>query len=184
MVLELDIGIICGCLSSVKPVMNVLFPALFGSSQHSQNGEGTRATAFGHATTRQSFMFKALSEVSSNQGGHVSMTDIEAQSQHSHEAHEQKQDFAFATVETVEIQSDVPGSMPPDPTCPQNSNNMGQEAARREFQADSQSKHLSGESEEWMIQRDRRRSAVEKNGTSDAASEEWILPGNRRRSFA
>lgn len=181
MVLELNIGIICGCLSSVKPVMNVLFPALFGSSQHSQNAEGTRATAFGQAATRQSFMFKALSDVSSNQGDHVSMTDIEAQSQHSIEAHEQKQGFAFATVET---QSNAPGSVLPDPSCPQDSNNMGQGEARRESQIDSQSKHLSGESEEWIMQRDRRRSAVEKNGSSDAASEEWILPGNRRKSFA
>jgi hypothetical protein len=38
MVLEMDIGIICGCLSGVKPVLAAVFPGLFGSSYRSRSG--------------------------------------------------------------------------------------------------------------------------------------------------
>ena len=178
MVLELDIGIICGCLSGVKPVMTVLFPALFGSSQHSQNGEGTRMTGYGRPNTHQSFMFKALSEVSSKQGDHASIEDIEAQTpQHGHHSPElSKPTFNFATVEK---QTEAPG--PPvqqlDPGASRHTANErhreedDEEAARLEDQTDPRNKHLSVESREWMLQRDRRKSAVDKNGTSDTASE-------------
>ncbi|KAI1528787.1 hypothetical protein PtrSN002B_009401 [Pyrenophora tritici-repentis] len=182
MVLELDIGIICGCLSGVKPVMSVLFPALFGSSQHSQVGEGTRITAYGRPNTHQSFMFKALSEVSSKQGDHVSIDEVEAQSQNGRDTPEQQKPiFMFATVET---QSQNPGNVQSDQKSEQQSPTLGREEHRLEAQTGHADKHLSSESGQWMLDRDRRKSAIEKNGMSDTASEEWVLPANRRRSFA
>jgi hypothetical protein len=43
MVLEMDIGIICGCLSGVKPVLAAVFSGLFGSSYRTRSG-ATRPT--------------------------------------------------------------------------------------------------------------------------------------------
>jgi hypothetical protein len=43
MVMEMDIGIICGCLSGVKPVLAAVFPGLFGSSYRTRSG-ATRPT--------------------------------------------------------------------------------------------------------------------------------------------
>jgi hypothetical protein len=43
MVLEMDIGIICGCLSGVKPVLAAVFPGLFDSSYRTRSG-ATRPT--------------------------------------------------------------------------------------------------------------------------------------------
>ncbi|CAA9958566.1 hypothetical protein PTMSG1_02116 [Pyrenophora teres f. maculata] len=186
MVLELDIGIICGCLSGVKPVMSVLFPALFGSSQHSQAGEGTRITAYGRPNTHQSFMFKALSEVSSKQSDHISIEEVEAQSQHGRDTPEQQEpNFNFATVET---QSQNTGNVQLERMCKrmseQQSPTLGRDEHRLEAQTGRADERLSNESGEWILERDRRKSAIEKNGMSDTASEEWVLPADRRRSFA
>ncbi|KAL7772140.1 hypothetical protein CFE70_002093 [Pyrenophora teres f. teres 0-1] len=186
MVLELDIGIICGCLSGVKPVMSVLFPALFGSSQHSQAGEGTRITAYGRPNTHQSFMFKALSEVSSKQSDHISIEEVEAQSQHGRDTPEQQEpNFNFATVET---QSQNMGNVQLERMSKrmseQQSPTLGRDEHRLEAQTGRADERLSNESGEWILERDRRKSAIEKNGMSDTASEEWVLPADRRRSFA
>ncbi|CAO2650584.1 Nn.00g018760.m01.CDS01 [Neocucurbitaria sp. VM-36] len=65
MILEMDVGIICGCLSGVKPVMAVVFPNLFGSSYKTRSGP-TRLTygQTGRSTRRESFAFHPLSDVS------------------------------------------------------------------------------------------------------------------------
>jgi len=47
MVVEMDMGIICGCLSGVKPVLATLFPRLFGTNSR----ERSRAT--GRSNTSQ-----------------------------------------------------------------------------------------------------------------------------------
>lgn len=68
MVLEMDIGIICGCLSGVKPVLSRVFPVLFGSSYKTRSG-ATRPTygvQTGRTTHGESFAFQPLSDISNN----------------------------------------------------------------------------------------------------------------------
>ncbi|KAF2690992.1 hypothetical protein K458DRAFT_438710 [Lentithecium fluviatile CBS 122367] len=69
MTLEMNLGIICGCLSGVKPVLVAVFPNLFGSSYKTP----THPTPFGYAaahshtkrtTGNQPFPFHPLSDVS------------------------------------------------------------------------------------------------------------------------
>jgi hypothetical protein len=73
MTLEMNLGIICGCLSGVKPVLAVFFPSLFASSYKTR----THATPYGygnHSSRRAtapvkgtaSFPFQPLSDVSSS----------------------------------------------------------------------------------------------------------------------
>jgi hypothetical protein len=68
MVLEMDIGIMCGCLSGVKPVLAAISPKFFSSSSKSRSG-ATRPT-YGMQTGRtahgESFAFQPLSNISSN----------------------------------------------------------------------------------------------------------------------
>ncbi|RMZ69085.1 integral membrane [Pyrenophora seminiperda CCB06] len=177
MVLEVDIGIICGCLSGVKPVMGVLFPALFGSSQHSQSGEGTRKTTHGRPNTHHSFMFKPLSEVSSKKGDRVSINEVDAQSSDGHDTTTttstisgQKPSFTFAIVQTQLVQAAGGGGSVP-------THHEQSPTVEHQHKVDD----LSSESGEWYLQRARRKSSAidDKNGTtntSDTASEEWILP--------
>lgn len=66
MVLEMDIGIICGCLSGIKPVLSRIFPNLFGGSHKTRSG-ATRPThgAYTSRTTHsESFAFSPLSDAS------------------------------------------------------------------------------------------------------------------------
>lgn len=61
MVLEMNMGIICGCLSGVKPVMATVFPALFGSSYKSKSA--TRPTYdgwTGRSARHESFAFQQI----------------------------------------------------------------------------------------------------------------------------
>lgn len=60
--LEVNLGIICGCLSGVKPVMAVVFPRLFGTS-YKTNSRPTYPT-YGRSTHHESFAFQPLSDVS------------------------------------------------------------------------------------------------------------------------
>lgn len=61
---EMNIGIICGCLSGVKPVMAVVFPRLFGSSYKSNTRPATYGRT-GRATHPESFPFQPLFDSSS-----------------------------------------------------------------------------------------------------------------------
>jgi hypothetical protein len=68
MVLEMDLGIICGCLSGVKPVLATVFPVLFGSSYKTRSG-ATRPTygvQTGRTTHGESFAFQPLSDISNS----------------------------------------------------------------------------------------------------------------------
>jgi hypothetical protein len=73
MTLEMNLGIICGCLSGAKPVLAVFFPSLFASSYKTR----THATPYGygnHSSRRAtnptkgtaSFPFQPLSDISSS----------------------------------------------------------------------------------------------------------------------
>lgn len=62
MALEMNLGIICGCLSGVKPVLAVIFPQLFGSS-YKTHSRPTYPT-YGRATHPESFAFQPLSDIS------------------------------------------------------------------------------------------------------------------------
>ncbi|KAF1994090.1 hypothetical protein P154DRAFT_586904 [Amniculicola lignicola CBS 123094] len=64
MAVEMNLGIICGCLSGVKPVLAVLFPRFFASSQHSTlNTNGRTLATYGRSTHGhpESFAFQQLS---------------------------------------------------------------------------------------------------------------------------
>ncbi|KAF2650645.1 hypothetical protein K491DRAFT_125383 [Lophiostoma macrostomum CBS 122681] len=63
MAVEMNLGVICGCLSGVKPVLAVIFPRFFGSSY----GKTSRPTypTYGRNTGHpQSFAFQPLSDIS------------------------------------------------------------------------------------------------------------------------
>ncbi|KAF2740037.1 hypothetical protein EJ04DRAFT_559494 [Polyplosphaeria fusca] len=62
MSVEMNLGIICGCLSGVKPVLAVVFPRFFGSSYKTQTPR-TRLT-YGRGTQPETFAFQPLSEAS------------------------------------------------------------------------------------------------------------------------
>ncbi|KAH7388808.1 hypothetical protein BKA66DRAFT_582289 [Pyrenochaeta sp. MPI-SDFR-AT-0127] len=75
-IVEMNLGIICGCLSGVKPVMAVIFPTLFGSSQRSRS-RATRPTFdhTGQSTKPESFSFHPLSDIpSKNREKHLEHT--------------------------------------------------------------------------------------------------------------
>ncbi|KAH7080465.1 hypothetical protein BKA63DRAFT_244406 [Paraphoma chrysanthemicola] len=68
MVLELNLGVICGCLSGVKPVLATVFPGFFGTSYKTRSG-ATRPTyglQTGKTTHGESFAFQPLSDVSNS----------------------------------------------------------------------------------------------------------------------
>lgn len=72
MTLEMNLGIICGCLSGVKPVLAVFFPRLFASSYKNRThptpyGYGNQShsrRATGTLKGTASFPFQPLSDVS------------------------------------------------------------------------------------------------------------------------
>ncbi|KAL5114678.1 hypothetical protein ACEQ8H_007411 [Pleosporales sp. CAS-2024a] len=67
MVLEMNLGIMCACLSGVKPVLATLFPTLFGSSYKSRSGATPKL--YGNYSTRKSrteqFPFEELQDAPS-----------------------------------------------------------------------------------------------------------------------
>jgi hypothetical protein len=62
MACEMNLGIICGCLSGVKPVLGVIFPRFFASSYKADSRPTYNRT--GHTTHAESFPFQTLSDVS------------------------------------------------------------------------------------------------------------------------
>lgn len=65
MSVEMNLGIICGCLSGVKPVFADLFPRFFGSS-YAKTSRPTYATYGRNTGHPESFAFQPLSDVSTN----------------------------------------------------------------------------------------------------------------------
>lgn len=63
MAVEMNLGIICGCLNGVKPVLAVVFPHFFGSSHKNPRSRPTYTT-YSRATHPNSFAFQPLSDVS------------------------------------------------------------------------------------------------------------------------
>ena len=61
MAVEMNLGIICGCLSGVKPVLAVMFPKFFSSSYRSNSRPTLKR--FGKNTCPESFQFEPLSGV-------------------------------------------------------------------------------------------------------------------------
>lgn len=60
----MNLGIICGCLSGVKPVLAAILPRYFGSSYKTPTGPTSYGPS-GRATRPQSFPFQHLSGTSS-----------------------------------------------------------------------------------------------------------------------
>ncbi|KAF2794414.1 hypothetical protein K505DRAFT_304089 [Melanomma pulvis-pyrius CBS 109.77] len=96
MTCEMNLGVICGCLSGVKPVLGVIFPRFFSSSYKADS----RPTAYGQpgrTTHAESFPFQPLSGVSntSKTRDHkmehvVSIEDIQAENKN-------QRNFAWAS---------------------------------------------------------------------------------------
>ena len=61
--IEMNLGIICGCLSGVKPVLAVIFPRLFGSS-YAKTSRPTYPTYGRNTGHPESFAFQPLSDIS------------------------------------------------------------------------------------------------------------------------
>jgi hypothetical protein len=157
MVLEMDIGIICGCLSGVKPVLAAIFPTLFSSSYKTRSG-ATRPTygmRTGRNTHGESFAFQPLSDISSNNKAQVrtlehafSVKDLKTAD------NEGQHNFAWASSD---------GQMGADSGIPANAIGINQVV-------------LVEEEEVGTITP---RSEVQKR-LSDAGSEEWIMGGGPR----
>ena len=158
MILEMNVGIICGCLSGVKPVMAALFPTLFGTS-HRSKSEATVPTygLTAESTTNQSFAFKSLSGTSSK-------------SRNKHIEHAMSTEPIHRFVDDKQANSAWASSNDNDDgnplSVPANSIGVQQSIAVQKEELD-------------MITPGSRR-ASELNGLSDADSEEWILDGRIR----
>lgn len=151
MILEMDAGIICGCLSGVKPVMAVIFPALFGSSYKTRSG-GTRPTygQTGRTTIRDSSAFQPLSDLSSKSREHR-MESLPMDAINASEGKDQR-NFAWASSN---------GDLDVASSLPANAIAVHQVVIVEE----EDSGNLTPPSE-----RD-----IKGNGLSDAGSEEWII---------
>jgi hypothetical protein len=157
MVLEMDLGIICGCLSGVKPVLAAIFPALFGSSYTTRSG-ATRPTygmQTGRNTHGESFAFQQLSDVSSNNKAQVKTLEHAFSVEEIKNADNKGQrNFAWASSD---------GQMGADSGIPANAIGINQVVLVEEEEAGT---HTPG-------------SDVQKR-LSDAGSEEWIMDDGPR----
>ncbi|KAF1840961.1 uncharacterized protein K460DRAFT_321640 [Cucurbitaria berberidis CBS 394.84] len=151
MILEMNMGIICGSLSGVKPVMAVMFPALFGSSYKTRSG-GTRPTygRTGRSTRNESFAFKPLSDLSSkSRDRRIEDVSIDAINKPEGKEH---RNFAWASSS---------GKLAADSSVPANAIGVQQVVTVEEEDSGNMTPHS---------ERDTR-----VNGLSDAGSEEWII---------
>ncbi|KAF2866789.1 hypothetical protein BDV95DRAFT_598677 [Massariosphaeria phaeospora] len=69
--IEMNLGIICGCLSGVKPVVGTLFPRLFPNTYKSSNRSGRHPLTYDGRTRRstlpaEAFAFQPLTDDASN----------------------------------------------------------------------------------------------------------------------
>jgi hypothetical protein len=161
MTLEMNIGIICGCLSGVKPVMAKMFPVLFGSSYKTRSGP-SRPTygTHTHRTGRgESFAFQQLSDIPSDKKSTTQKIEhvfsVEAIQNADNKG---QRNFAWASSN---------GKMGADSGIPSNAIGVNQVVSVEEEDAGSMTP----------------RSEVQKAMSSDAGSEEWIFddgPGPRK----
>jgi hypothetical protein len=152
MVLEMDIGIICGCLSGVKPVLSRVFPVLFGTSFKSRSG-ATRPTygvQSGRTTHGDSFAFQPLSDISNTKKSQTKKLE-HAYSVEAIRSTDDKgqRNFAWASSN---------GNMDVDSNIPPNAIGVNQVVSVEEEESGSITP---------------RSGAV--NKLSDAGSEEWIM---------
>lgn len=77
MACEMNFGIICGCLSGVKPVLSVIFPRFFASSYKASSRPTYNQT--GRTTHAESFPFQPLSDISSNKARIRKTEDVAAE---------------------------------------------------------------------------------------------------------
>lgn len=159
MVLEMDIGIICGCLSGVKLVLATVFPGLFGSSYKTRSG-ATRPT-YGIQTAQTAHgepsAFQSLSATTSNNKQQSKKLEhafsVEAISGGDDKGH---RNFAWVSSN---------GNMSASSDIPLDAIGVNQEVAVEEEEADSPTP--KSEAQEKL---------------SDAGSEEWIMDhGPRER---
>jgi hypothetical protein len=148
-VVELDLGIICGCLSGVKPVLAAGFPAIFGSSHRSRSG-GTRPS-YGDQTSRRTHeSFHPLSDLSSK-AREKYLEDIDLDD--STEIHQTKPQRNFAWASSN-------GDMRADSDVPPNSIAVNHVVTVVEEGSDVMTPKSNGD-----------------HKLSDAGSEEWIMEG-------
>ncbi|KAF1946141.1 hypothetical protein EJ02DRAFT_337019 [Clathrospora elynae] len=145
MVLELNIGVVCGCLSGVKPVMGVIFPTLFASSHRSRPKTYTRSNA------PRSFAFQILPGVSGEACDKHMEHAVPTNELNRHAGNEQSNNFTCASsCGNSHVVSSVPA------------NSIGIQIS------------VTVEEEEIRSVTPNERDA-KLTGLSDASSEEWIL---------
>lgn len=159
MVVEMDIGIICACLSGVKPVMAVVFPKLFGSS-YNKSRSATRPSygLTGRSNALQSSAFHPLTDISSkNRDKKVENISIDAMDP---SVPKEQRNFAWAASS---------GSFGPPSSVPAGAIGVQQVVTVEEEQSGSVTPHSDRD--------------TKANNLSDAGSEEWIMddvPKKRR----
>jgi hypothetical protein len=155
MVLEMNIGIICGCLSGVKPVLTTVFPVLFGSSYRTRSG--AMRPNYSIPTVRskrgESFAFRPLADVPIN----IKSQSQTVEHEFSVEAiqdpnYKMQRNFAWASSD---------GNMEAESSIPKNAIGINQVVSVEEEEAgtpksDAQNKLSDGGSEEWIMDDEQR----------------------------
>jgi hypothetical protein len=157
MVLEMNIGIICGCLSGVKPVLATVFPVLFGTSHRSRSGamRPTYSIPTSRSIHGESFAFQPLSDAPSNTKSQSKTVDHEFSVKAIQDPNYKKQrNFAWASSN---------GNMEADPSIPKNAIGINQVVLVEEEEAGSGTP-----------------GSEVQNKLSDAGSEEWIMDDEHR----
>jgi hypothetical protein len=156
MVLEMNIGIICGCLSGVKPVLATVFPVLFGSSYRTRSGamRPTYSIPTVRSKRGESFAFRPLADAPINMKLQSQTVDQELLVEAIQDPNYKKQrNFAWASSD---------GNMEAESSIPKNAIGINQV--------------VSVEEEETGTPKSEAR-----NKLSDAGSEEWIIDDETRQ---
>jgi hypothetical protein len=149
LVVEMDLGIICGCLSGVKPVLVAVFPAIFGNS-HRSRSEGTRPSYVDQTSRRTHESFHPLSDLSSK-AREKYMEDIDLNDVIEIHQTKPQRNFAWASSN---------GDMRADSEVPPNSIAVNHVVTVVEEGSGVMTPNSNGERK-----------------LSDAGSEEWIMEG-------
>ena len=162
----MNLGIICGCLSGVKPVLAVIFPRFFGTS-HKSNSRPIYPTSYGRSTRPETFPFQPLSDVSnlskSKDKDMIGKLDHTVSTEHirlDNGVHKDQRNFAWASSDG---NCDI-GTVP-------NAITVNQVVTVKEEDIEANEGLSPG---------------TEGNRKGDASSEEWIMeefpqPGGKRR---